>query len=278
MINYINKTSNRNRYNPTFKSGLTKDMLYQIPDNNVYINKYFKKNNINVDFKNNNAIAYCCFQSLEYIKLLNKKLGSNFGLPNQIIVEDFNKLKGNLNDSWGICNLLPTKLYKNSDKIVPERTVMFNSNLMCYKDKSLLEYMNDVAEFQKQENIESSSHFLIKFMHEFAHSIHEENLQRKYSSLKVVKIIKDFLNPDNIRNFQSQFSNGISQKICKYAAVNPFETVACDLSKKILNPSEEKFDVYMKENIFQKIFKEKDKHNENKIDTLIKNTWNGKMF
>lgn len=34
----------------------------------------------------------------------------------------------------------------------------------------------------------------------------------------------------------------------------------------------------MKENIFQTIFKEKDKYNENKIDTLIKNTWNGKMF
>ena len=262
-----------------FQSGLNRKIISDASNCNANdISNYCLKYNIQTDFKANNIIAYCCFKSIEYIRNINKSLHLNFLLPNQIIVEDFNNLKGNLNDSWGVCNLLPTKLYKNSDKIIPERTILFNSNLMEFNDKRLLEYMNDVAEFQKKENIESSSHFLIKFVHEFAHSLHEGYLQQKFSANKLNKIIHNFLDKNNILVFQKKYSDLITNNICRYASENPFESIACDLSKRILDKNNQSFKPYKKYFFLKSVLCKDEQKNDNQFNKLINEIWNGKIF
>lgn len=261
-----------------FRSGLTSNVFSQFSKTNYSnVTSYFQNQNINVDFKHNKAIAFCCMKAYDILQSI-QNFGGHFIKPNQIIVEDFNNLKGNLNDSWGVCNLLPTKLYKNSDKIIPERTILFNSNLMEFNDKRLLEYMNDVAEFQKKENIESSSHFLIKFVHEFAHSLHEGYLQQKFSANKLNKIIHNFLDKNNILVFQKKYSDLITNNICRYACENPFEFIACDLSKRILDKNNQSFKPYKKYFFLKSVLCKDEQKNDNQFNKLINEIWNGKIF
>lgn len=84
-----------------FKSGLTSNVFYQFSKSNLNnVTSYFKNQNISVDFKHNNAIAFCCLNAYNILQSI-QHFGLHLFKPNQIIVEDFNNLKGNLNDSWG---------------------------------------------------------------------------------------------------------------------------------------------------------------------------------
>lgn len=74
----------------------------------------------------------------------------------------------------------------------------------------------------------------------------------------------------------------ISEKISQYAAINQLEMVACDLSKRILSSTSKETlqpidnfmndSPYEKQNLFNSFFNKKDK-----LDKLLKKTWNGKQ-
>lgn len=268
----MNVLSSQNKtYDLNFKSGLSNSIINEFSSSTLEkTSNYFVKNKVDTDFKHNKAIAFCCAKAIESLLFINKKFGTKFLLPNKIIVEDFTKLKGDLDDSWGICNLLPTKLYKQSDTIIPERTVFFNSNKMTQNDKRLLEYMNDVAEFQKSRNLESSNHFLIKFTHELAHSSHEANLLNHYSVNKIPQLLNEaFKSVED----QNKLKDLFEEKICNSTGANPLEVIAFDLSKVLLNPSIETLKPYKGLNLFSRFILKNNK--ENNLSVILKKYWNG---
>ena len=82
------------------------------------ISKYLERQGVQNDFKNNKVIAGCVLKVFELMKPL------KMGLPRGVFVEDFKKLNISENHP-AMVNLVPTKLYKEEDFIVPEMVIFF---------------------------------------------------------------------------------------------------------------------------------------------------------
>ena len=149
---------------------------------------------------------------------------------------------------------------------------------MKKKEDKVEEVVKNDEDTVKKENIESSSHFLIKFVHEFAHSLHEGYLQQKFSANKLNKIIHNFLDKNNILVFQKKYSDLITNNICRYASENPFESIACDLSKRILDKNNQSFKPYKKYFFLKSVLCKDEQKNDNQSNKLINEIWNGKIF
>ncbi len=157
------------------------------------------------------------------------------GLPKGIFVEDFGKLNISEKKAAGLLNFAPTKLYSDKDIIVSEKTVFFNEHSpFNHKNGNFFwDNIDTISDRNFETNFSATDFFLDTFLHEFAHAAHEDNLMNKYNGKRLVNLLQKCLSPQNIQNFQTKYKDLFS-KICQYADTNPLDTVACDLSKRII--------------------------------------------
>lgn len=280
MQNINNFSSNKT----TFRAGLTNQIKNEINSCDVRkISHELRNVNIGSDFKGNKVVAWCVFQCTKLITEINNKYGLNLALPKGIFVEDFSKLNVNNQDAFGFMNFAPTFLHSDKKIITPEKTIFFNEfKDMNYKGgNKIWEQADEIADMNFEKRSATTDFFLEIFLHEFAHVIHEGNMQTKiHNGSDLVNIIISMLKSQNPA-FQ-KLRPEISEKICQYATTNQLEMTACDLTKRILdNASRETLQPignftrnspYKVKNIFREIFTLNNKFNE-----LLQNTWNGKL-
>ena len=280
MQNINNFSSNKT----TFRAGLTNQIKNEINSCDVRkISHELRNVNIESDFKGNKVVAWCVFRCTKLITEINNKHGLNLALPKGIFVEDFSKLNVNNQDAFGFMNFAPTFLHSDKKIITPEKTIFFNEfKDMNYKSgNKIWEQSDEIADMNFENKGATTDFFLEIFLHEFAHVIHEGNMQTKiHNGSNLVNIIISMLKSQNPA-FQ-KLRPEISEKICQYATTNQLEMTACDLTKRILdNASRETLQPignftrnspYKVKNIFKEIFTLNNKFNE-----LLQNTWNGKL-
>ena len=131
------------------------------------------------------------------------------------------------------------------------------------------------------ERFSTTDFFMEIFIHEFAHVIHNNNLLKKISMSKLAKKFKLIQNPIYLRKFQDKYENRLDN-ICTYASSHPFEAVACDLSKRIINNTDRNTleiskniisqSPYENTNFITRKLKYKDA-----IDKLLNSIWRGKF-
>ena len=126
-------------------------------------------------------------------------------------------------------------MYLKNNVIFPEKTIFFNE-FKGFNYSGGNEYWDRIdltADANFDDKISATDFFMEIFFHEFAHAIHEENLIKKLGGEKTVSTIYKLLNPKNTSRFQNK-NRDLLDSICKYASSNPFEAVACDLSKRFI--------------------------------------------
>lgn len=206
---------------PTFRAGLTSNIRQQIVRADVEkISAEFAKNNIQADFKGNKTIAWCSLKALEILKSL------KLGLPKGVFVEDFEKL--NADDcAYGFCNILPANIYRGNKKITEEKTIFFNS---AFDWKNV----DEMSDMNFEEGNSPTNFFLDTVLHEFAHAAHETQLLEKLDISKLQRLITVLSCQNNLHKFRLKYQD-ILRTICSYALENPFEAVACDFAKRVIN-------------------------------------------
>lgn len=280
----MQKINNFSSNKATFRAGLTNQIKNEINSCDIRkISHELRNVNIESDFKGNKVVAWCVFRCTKLITEINNRYGLNLALPKGIFVEDFSKLNVNNQDAFGFMNFAPTFLYSDKKIMTPEKTIFFNEfKDMNYKGgNKIWEQADEIADMNFENKGATTDFFLEIFLHEFAHVIHEGNMQTKiHNGLDLVNIIISMLKSQNPA-FQ-KLRPEISEKICQYATTNQLEMTACDLTKRILdNASRETLQPignftrnspYKVKNIFKEIFTLNNKFNE-----LLQNTWNGKL-
>lgn len=266
----------KNNFSINHKAGMTKKIQTEINSCDITrISHEFSRNKINTDFKNNKIIAWCSFKSLEIIIELNKRFQLNLPLPKAIFVENFDKLRLQIDpNAIGLCNVAPTLLFKDSNLIIPEKTIVFNS------DDSYWNNLDDESNRAKANGISPTDFFLSTFLHEFSHVIHINNLLKIYDGKKILELLYNI--PDNMENFKDKYWYILGKNCCTYAGSNPMEAIACDLEKRISNCIDKNTlhpinnfienSPYRKLSIKEKIFRP---FTETKYDKAIRNFWNG---
>ena len=154
--------NNKINYTISFQRGLTPQITKQIEQADIVeISRQIKKMNIDCNFKDNKVISWSCAKILEIIETLNKTFNQKFALPKAIYVDDFARLNidYSINSSetiYGLCNLTPTKLLKDTDTIIPSRVLFFNQDCPW----QYIDWLSDIR-FQNRET--SSNFFLYTF-------------------------------------------------------------------------------------------------------------------
>lgn len=270
----------------SFQAGLTKQIRSEIASSNVkQISDYISKNGIPNDFKENKLIAWCSLKCLEIIKTLNKEYNLRLGLPKGIFVEDFKSLNISNQQSAGVTNFAPCQLHLKNKTIFPEKTIFFNE-FKGFNYSGGNEYWDRIdltADANFDDKISATDFFMEIFFHEFAHAIHEENLIKKLGGEKTVKAVKKSLRSDYTQHFRAKNKN-LLNTICEYASLNPFEAVACDLSKRFIeNVNKNKLTIeqnfiskspYRKHHFFLLPFTDTE---TNPLSHLLRKCWNGKF-
>lgn len=269
-----------------FKAGLTSKIQQEIARTDVIkISQEFFNHGIETDFKNNKVIAWCSLQCLKLIKFMNETYRLNLGLPNGIFVEDFNKLNVAEKEATGFLNFAPTKLYLGADKITPEKTIFFNE-FEEFNYSGGNEFWNRIDRMS-DENFDhrfaSTDFFLEPILHEFLHSVHEDNLIQKLGGKRVLEILKSALTPLHIKTFIAKYDR-LLEPICTYASTNPFEAIACDFSKRTIENLDKTTllpqsnfilkSPYKKQNFLESLFIHK---SESELTQTLHRFWNGKM-
>ena len=268
-----------------FRAGMTPQIKQEIAScNPAELSFALQKNGIYTDFKGNKVIAWCTQKCIEIIRDLNKKYNLKLGLPSEVFVEDFESLRIKKKDSLGITNVLPARLYKRSNVVIPENTICFNEfqEYNSSNGNSVWDNIDRIIENQYKYNITPTDNFLDIFLHEFSHIIHAKHLRARMSDSKFHSTVrKSFANEDG-DIFRERYGPMLS-RICDYAAENPFEAVACDLSKhitlnldKTLMPQNNPFtgSPYMKTSFWNKLT---DKQRREPLFQILAKFWDGKI-
>lgn len=268
---------------PSFRAGLTKKFKNEINYCSVQkISKELKTLNIKTDFKGNKLLAWCALQCIKLITEINNRYGLNLALPKGIFVEDFSRLKKNTKDAYCYVNTIPKLLYSDKNVLVPEKTIFINEFKEMNYDggNAIWDQVDELADMNFENKTTTTDFFLETFLHEFAHVMHEGNMQKNHSSSELLKIIISMVKGQE-PTFQ-KLKPEITEKISEYATTNPLEMIACDLSKRIINCTSKEtlqpigdFTIkspYKKQNLFKKLLERKDN-----LEIMLKNTWNGKL-
>lgn len=268
---------------PSFRAGLTKKFKNEINYCSVQkISKELETLNIKTDFKGNKLLAWCALQCTKLITEINNRYGLNLALPKGIFVEDFSRLKVNTKDAYGFMNMTPAFLYSDKNVLVPEKTIFINEFKEMNYDggNTIWDLVDELADMNFENKTTTTDFFLETFLHEFAHVMHEGNMQKNHSSSELLKIIISMVKGQEPA-FQ-KLKPEITEKFSEYATTNPLEMIACDLSKRIINCTSKEtlqpigdFTInspYKKQNLFKRLFERKDN-----LEKMLKNTWNGKL-
>lgn len=294
-IKYYSKIKYSHEYNDynkiqniSFKAGLTPKMMQEIQNADVLeISKKLEQKGIPNDFKGNKVIAWCCDKTVEIFEHIKK------GLPQGIFVDDFTKLNVESQTMYGFCNLRPTELYKNSNEIVPSRTIFFNTfdtirNKMPSYKQCLYDWsnINNIADEHYNTKHSATNHFLDLFIHEFSHVSHEGNLLDKINPNKLAEILEKIHENEQLVKYRTKYGSDMKQ-ICTYAANTPLDAIACDMSKiitgslenNVLLPTNNPFinTPYDKQNFLDKINILNHFKNKKSLNDILRNFWNGKF-
>jgi len=292
---------NNNSVNPqnkkiSFGAGLTPQIMKEIQKVDVAeISKKLAQKGIPTDFRGNKIIAWCCDKTIEIFEKLNKKYKTSLSLPKGIFVENFEELNLDSQNKYGFCNLLPTKLRRNSGEIVPSRVVFFNSfETARNQAKSGVNWTNDwnhidiIADFLYVNKQSGTDFFLYPFMHELTHASHENRLLNRIGGKALAREIYKVKDEQQIAKYQKKYDQKISQ-ICNSALTDPFEAIACDLPRVIescldkttlmpihnpfINSPYEKLYFWQPKRIKIPIYTDKDRP----LKEILRNFWNGKF-
>lgn len=262
-----------------FEAGLTYKMLEEIEQSDVLvISKKISKAGISNEFKDNKMVAWSCNQVINIIQQLNKRFKAKIPLPKGIYVEDFRNLDDNP-DAFGTCTLLPSKLIKNSETVIPEKTIFFNSAVDWNN-------VDKIADLNYAARMFSSDFFLYPFMHEFSHVIHLDSLINMFKGKNLVDKLEFAVKNESI-NKLSNNERGKIASIADYALKNPLDTIACDiptriieaLDKENLKPLQNPFlgTPYEKLPLRQRENLTEDLNKERSLNEILKDFWNGKF-
>ncbi len=271
--------------NLNFYAGMTRAIRQEInsADINKISNILYQENGIISDFKQNKITAWCSAKCVELIKTLNKNYNLKLGLPKGIFVQDFKTLHINNKTATGTTNFLPSLLYKNSNKIVPENTIFFNEfKELNYKNgNAYWDEIDSWADINFEEKFSATDFFMENFIHEFAHVMHNSNLLKKINMPELAEKLKLIQNPVYLRKFQDKYENKLNN-ICTYASSHPLEAIACDLSKRIINgTNKDRFEIqyniiaqspYAKTNFITRNYK-----NNDILFRFLNKIWRGKF-
>lgn len=280
------RISNRDNYSSIkFQAGLTTQMKLDIVRSDVKkIESEFHKHGMVADFKNNRIVAWCSLKCLEIIKELNRRFGLNLGLPTGVCVEDFSKLHLKHQEACGACNVMPTKLYKNFDVIVPQKAIFFNE----YAQENFpggnmhWNHIDELTTLSKKQEFSPSDFFLEPFLHEFMHVVHEEHLLNKLGSNNLVErlVVADL--KENRTKFDNKYYQILYKNCCYYATSSPMEAIACDLTSRVINCLDKNTikptsNFVVKSPYREFTFKEKllAPFKESEYDRIIKRFWDG---
>lgn len=235
--NYLSSTPS----NVGFKAGLTPKFMREIQTSKITeINNKFAKRGIITDFKENKVIAWCCDKTTEIFEQLNQKYNLKLSLPKGIFIENFKDLNLDSAKTYGFCNLFPTHIKKNSNEIVPSRTLFFNS----FEDSSTTKtsnewlqdwnFINEISDIRHITKQSASDFFLDIFIHEFIHAAHEDRLIKKIGTKDLSTTLAKIKDKKQTKEYFQKYGEKVSE-ICNYAANNPLDAIACDISRLIAN-------------------------------------------
>ncbi len=281
----MNINSNyHNKNNISFNSGMTpvikSAILNSRPDD---ISQSFYNRGITTQFSEDRTIAWCCAKVCEIIDELNNRYNIQIALPKGIIVEDFNKLDIENKSARGFVNLFPSKIYKNSDEVIPEQTIFFNSS----ENIDSWEYIDEATDYKFLTGKINTSHFLSSFLHEFSHVQHEQNLLNIFGMENLERKLAKLLSVEKIKEFQQKFKFSLGDRMCQKASEGPLEPVAYGLSKGFVDSITE--DLQVKANPFdqypfapisfwQKIKPMKAIKPEDDLNEILYKLYNGRFY
>lgn len=268
-----------------FGAGLTSAMKREINSTDVKkVSNELLKLSIDSDFKENKLIAWSSLKCVEIINEFNKKYNLKLGLPKGIFVEDFNKLKTPQKDAIGFCNLAPARFHLGKDTLTQGKTIFFNEfeNFNSQNGNEFWNQIDEIADCNYETKYSPTDFFLEKFLHEFMHVIHENNMLNQMSGKNFIKKLQTVFDTQYLNSFQKKYKNLLSDLICRYASESPIEAVACDLSRKMIE-NLDKNTLSVNNNFFYKEPYRKSSFIERniiftpqkKIDTILKEFWNG---
>lgn len=244
FVNPNNSYSSSQKQNITFEAGLTAQFAQEIKNANVVeISNRLAQKGIENDFKSNKIIAWCCDKTVDIFEQHNKQFSPKLALPKGLFVEDFADL--NINDDLrstpSFCNFTLRRLKRNSNEISKPGTLFFNSYETYKKEclpqnKWLMDWncVSEISDDAYASNLDSTSHFLRLFLHEFSHNVHLDKLTNEFKVKILEKIRSICKDKKQIEEYQKKYGQKVSQ-ICKYALKNPLEAIACDMSRAIVD-------------------------------------------
>lgn len=295
---YLNTNSNPinvQKDKISFSAGLNTKLAQEIrtADVSEIVNRLAKKG-IESDFKDNKVIAWCCDKTVELFQELNDKFNLKLALPKGIWVENFEKLNVDNNNMYAFCNFLPTKLKKKSDEICPGMTLVFNSfewaKGLPGDEIGCQDYwgnINKISDLRYELKHTPTNHFLNIFLHEFSHVAHENKLLSKFSGETFIEKFQQTVDPIQVAEFKRKYGQKLSG-ICNDASLNPFEAVACDMSRTIANSLDSTKLIsntnpllntpYENLSFWQRVnLPTPQKNAELSLQEILRNFWNGKF-
>lgn len=270
-----------------FHAGMTQKMKNEIKSCDVKKIQWDVWNRgIQCDFKQNKVVAWCSQKVVELIEEINKRYGLDLGLPKGIIVEDFKELDlsiDNYDIVHGCINLMPCKFYKKKDIIVSNGTIFFNEhvNKNYSGGNEFWDKLDENADKFYAEKGTATDFFLELILHEFAHAMHEKNLQTKLSPKKLNKFWNWQCSLKTQMKFKHKYGE-IMSKISNYAKIDHSEAVACDISKRLIE-NIDKETLKPTSNFFENspynislIRQYFSGHPNKEMNIMLKKTWDGK--
>lgn len=292
-----NNLSKPQQQKVSFGAGLTREIAREIRNADVLaISDRLAKKGIPTDFKGNKVIAWCSEKTVEIFQQLNERFGLKLALPKGIYVEDFADLNVTSPTMTSFCNLQPSKkLRKNSNERIEEGVVFFNTFETIHKQASPLEkwrydwkHINRRANVDYENNSTSTNLFLFPFFHEFTHSAHINRLLKKIQGEVLAGKVEKVYSQEGFQEYLTKYGGKIAQ-ICKYALENPFEAIACDapriivnsLNPKTLEPTKHPFINTPYENLHfwqpKRIRIPEYSDQDRPLTEILRNFWNGKF-
>lgn len=281
LFSFQNKnSSNPQNKNLKFGAGLTPKMIKEIQQVDVLdISSKLARKGIPSDFQDNKIIAWCSQKTVDIFEQFNEKYKMKLALPKGIFVEDFNKLNVENPNALGTCNMQPAKLKKHSNEETPPLVIFYNS-------LHNWENINKIADDDYAIGLSSTPHFLNFGLHEFVHSAHEDQLLNQLDAKTLANELNLLKNEKQVAEYQRKYGLNVS-KICTNALEDPFEAIACDMPKVIVDsldkttlmPTRNPFinTPYEKLSFWQRINLPEPTNEKEELREILRNFWNGKF-
>jgi len=206
------------------------------------ITKELAKRGIEANFDRNNIVAWLSYQGVKIFEHLNNNYGLNLDLPKAIYFKDFSKL--GIQEDYAKTNWYPVYLPSDSNRIFPERTILFNSfesKLQTLPESEKWKYkwknIDPITEELHKNGILGSAHFLHGFLTENSHVANIGHLLKIFEKLsppELLSRLRSLKSEEYSNQFKLKYSKLLSS-ISKHATDEPFEAVAEDMSVKIVN-------------------------------------------